>query len=258
MKILCLSDLHFTTQEVVSAVEYKELKPFTSEVHEAVSTSGCDLIVVTGDTVPANHVGQLSALFRTLFPADVPLVATLGNHEFWGHSFDETLDVLRNQTVAAPNVHYLDLEGGFQTGNVNFVGGTLFFDGSMRIRDSQKVSQWNGWQDWRITDIETNYLEMNRYYVEMIRSSMKPGISTALCTHFVPHINLNGFPPNHFSFYTGMRDLVSALSFDEHFEHALICGHTHKRVIGDDVLSGFHCVNVGSDHGKLETFVLEM
>lgn len=257
MKILCLSDLHFSTQEVISAVEDKELNWFTSQVYEVVSTSCCDLIVITGDTVPANHVSQLSALFRTLFPAEMPVVATLGNHEFWGHSFDETLDALRNQTVTAPNIHYLDLEGGFQTGNINFVGGTLFFDGSLRFRDSQKVSEWNGWQDWRIKNIETTYLEMNRYYVEMIRSSMKPGVSTALCTHCIPHIRLNGFLPNHFSFYTGMRDLVSELPFDENFDNALICGHTHKRVIGN-VLPGFLCVNVGSNYNNLKTFVLDM
>ena len=87
MKILCLSDLHFSTQEVKSAIEYRELTPFLTAVSEAGPASDCDLIVVTGDSVPANHVRQLSALFQTLFPVDIPVVATLGNHEFWGRPF---------------------------------------------------------------------------------------------------------------------------------------------------------------------------
>ena len=257
MKILCLSDLHFTPREITKAIKREDAGPFFAQVRQTICTSNCDLIVITGDTIPAKFVSQLSALFNSFLPAEIPVVATLGNHEFWGRPFQETLDALRNQTVAAPNVCYLDLEGAFQTGNVNFVGGTLFFDGSLRIRESQDVSDWNGWQDWRITDIETDFLEMNLYYVNKIRSSMKPRVSTVLCTHHVPHINLNGFPPSVFSFYRGMFDLVSELPFDKNFVNALICGHTHKRVVGE-VVPGFRCVNVGSDYGKLESYILEI
>ena len=53
-----------------------------------------------------------------------------------------------------------------------------------------------------------------------------------------------------------MRDLVSQLPFDDAFPNALICGHTHKRVIGE-VVPGFHCVNVGSDYGMLMYYLLE-
>ncbi|MBR4518871.1 MAG: hypothetical protein IKO65_07715 [Victivallales bacterium] len=34
----------------------------------------------------------------------------LGNHEFWGRPFEETLEEARNQTVEAPNVHILDVK----------------------------------------------------------------------------------------------------------------------------------------------------
>ena len=37
----------------------------------------------------------------------------------------------------------------------------------------------------------------------------------------------------------------------------LICGHTHRRVIGE-VVPGFMGVNVGSDYGDLKTFTLEL
>lgn len=140
---------------------------------------------------------------------------------------------------------------------MNFVGGTLFFDGSMRIRDNQRIDQWDGWQDWRIIDVESRYMEFNAYYVDMIRASMKPGMPTALCTHHVPHFRLNGHEPGHYSFYTGMKDLVHDLPFDPLYNNYLICGHTHRRVIGE-VVPGFMGVNVGSDYDDLKTFVLEV
>ena len=145
-----------------------------------------------------------SATLRTLIPADLPVVATLGNHEFWGRTFEVTLAKLKEQTLADPNIFYLDLIGAVELDGVNFVGGTLFFDGSMRIRDNQRVDDWDGWQDWRIVDIESRYMEFNAYYVDMIRAKMKPGMPTALCTHHVPHVRLNGHEPSHYSFYTGI------------------------------------------------------
>ena len=105
---------------------------------------------------------------------------------------------LKEQTLATPNIFYLDLIGAVELGGVNFVGGTLFFDGSMRIRDNQRVDEWDGWQDWRIVDIESRYMEFNAYYVDMIRAKMKLGMSTALCTHHVPHVRLNGHEPSHY------------------------------------------------------------
>ena len=104
---------------------------------------------------------------------------------------------------------------------MNFVGGTLFFVSSMRIRESQRVDEWDGWQDWRIGEIAMRYMEFNAYYVDMIKSIMKPGISTVLCTHHVPHVFLNGHDPSHYSFYTGMKDLVHELPFDPEFDHCL-------------------------------------
>ena len=81
--------------------------------------------------------------------------------------------------------------------------------------------------------------------------AMKP----ALCIHHLPHMALNGFEPNHYSFYSGMKDLVSQCPFDNTFPNDYICGHTRKRVI-DEVVSGFYCVNVGSDYGEHKYYLL--
>lgn len=47
------------------------------------------------------------------------------------------------------------------------------------------------------------------------------------------------------------------LLFTNFRELRLICGHTHRRVIGE-VIPGFMGVNVGSDYDRLESFVLEV
>ena len=257
MKLLCLSDLHLRPDAVVEAIDRKHLMPFPAQIAAAVAEVSPDAVVVTGDTVSPAQVCLLSATLRTFIPADLPVVVTLGNHEFWGRAFEDTLAKLKEQTLAEPNIFYLDLIGAVELGGVNFVGGTLFFDGSMRIRENQRIDQWAGWQDWRIVDIETRYMEINAYYVDMIRSKMKSGMPTALCTHHVPHVLLNGHAPSHYSFYTGMKDLVHELPFDPLFSNCLICGHTHRRVIGE-VVPGFMGVNVGSDYDDLKTFTLEL
>ena len=47
------------------------------------------------------------------------------------------------------------------------------------------------------------------------------------------------------------------LPFDPLFNNYLICGHTHRRVIGE-VVPGFMGVNVGSDYDDLKTFTIEV
>ena len=139
-----------------------------------VSDLSPDAVVVTGDTVCAEQVRLLSALWAKLIPDGIPVITSLGNHEFWGRTFEVTLNKLKEQICENKNVFYLDNIGSVEIGGVNFVGGMLFFDGSMRYRENQRVDEWDGWQDWRIVDVETRYLEIYRYYVDMIRANMKP------------------------------------------------------------------------------------
>lgn len=256
MKVLCFSDLHLdfdavTTESIVLSSVARQIKIIAEE-------NNPDVIAVTGDIICSRNLDRIFLLLNTMFSTEIPIIATLGNHEFWFRSFEETLESLRIQkNKAASNIHFLDIDGSFQTQGLNFVGGCLFFDGSMRVRENQKITPWNGWNDYLIRDIEQCYLEFNRYYVELIKSNMKPGMSTVLCTHHVPHWKLNGHAPSHYSFYTGMRDLIRQLPFDYTYDNYLICGHTHCRVIGE-VIPNFMCVNVGSDYDKLEYYLLEI
>ena len=82
-----------------------------------------DLVVVTGDAVVPRYVPLLGQVLADLFGDQIPVIATLGNHEFGGKKFEATLNDLRVQQPSFPNVHFLDIKGGFQFQGVNFVGG---------------------------------------------------------------------------------------------------------------------------------------
>ena len=257
MKVLCLSDLHFRSEAVVDLIDHGRRSSFVASVERLVGELSPDVVVVTGDTVCAEQVRLLSALWERLIPDGIPVITSLGNHEFWGRTFEVTLNKLKEQVCENKNVFYLDNIGSVEIGGVNFVGGMLFFDGSMRYRENQRVDEWDGWQDWRIIDVETRYLDIHKYYVDMIRSCMKPGMPTALCTHHLPHERLNGHAPSHYNFYSGAKDLVHELPFDPMYDNYLICGHTHRRVIGE-VVPGFMGINVGSEYGRIEHYLVEM
>jgi hypothetical protein len=68
-----LSDLHFG-----------RLRPFHRQVAEACGEADPDLIVLTGDTAHDPDDLPELATFLELLPRDVPVVAVLGNWEYWG------------------------------------------------------------------------------------------------------------------------------------------------------------------------------
>jgi len=39
-----------------------------------------------------------------LIPGDLPIVVTLGNHEFWGRTFEDTLEKLKAQIISDKNI----------------------------------------------------------------------------------------------------------------------------------------------------------
>ena len=254
MKILCLADLHIGKNQLKKALN-GELTGCLKDIKEFVPNENADVIAVAGDLLPPGNAEYISAVWRQIFPAGIPIMTVIGNHDLWHQKFEDVLLKLNRQTVDNPDVIFLDIAGSAQIGNINFAGGMLGFDGSLRYRESQNITPWNGYRDYKITDIESRYLEINQYYVEMFRSKIKSGVSNVLLTHHIPHRYLAGHTPNEYSFYAGMRDLVSDLTFDAAKEHYLICGHTHKQVV-TDISDNIHGINIGSDYDQLNIYSL--
>lgn len=246
MKILCLADLHIGETQLQKAL-HGEQTGHLLEIKALCQQENPDVIAVAGDLLPPGKAEYISAAWKQIFPTGIPVMTVIGNHDLWYSHFEDVLAKLKQQTVYNPDVVFLDLIRGCEIGDINFIGGMLGFDGSMRCRESQKVTPWNGFRDYKIPDIEHRYLEINYYYVEKIKASIKSGMSNVLITHHIPHRDLAGHAPNEYSFYSGMRDFVSELSFDATLEHYLICGHTHSQVI-TNVAPNIHAINVGSDY----------
>lgn len=256
MKILCLADLHIGEIQLQKALT-GELTGHLKAVKEAVVNENPDVAAVAGDLLPPGKTEYISAVWKRIFPAGLPVLTVIGNHDLWYSGWEEVFAKLKGQVTDDPDVIFLDVHGSCQIGNINFAGGMLGFDGSLRYRESQKIAPWNGYRDHKIPDIERRYLEINCYYTDMFSRAIKQGISNVLITHHVPHCCLTGFFPNEYSFYSGMRDLVSELSFDAFHEHYVICGHTHKQVI-TDVKENIHGINVGCDYGQFRYAVINV
>jgi 3',5'-cyclic AMP phosphodiesterase CpdA len=90
MRLLCLSDLHLRSDAVVAAIDRQRLSPFLAQIAATVAEVSPDAVVVTGDTVSPAQVRLLSATLRTFIPAELPVIATLGNHEFRRQAFKLT------------------------------------------------------------------------------------------------------------------------------------------------------------------------
>ena len=74
--------------QFVAAIDRQRLSPFLAQIAATVAEFSPDAVVVTGDTVCPAQVRLLSATLRTLIPADLTVIATLGKHEFWKHTFE--------------------------------------------------------------------------------------------------------------------------------------------------------------------------
>ena len=92
--------------DVSDAIHQRRFTPFLQSIRDLVEDTKPDVAVVTGDTVPPPFVNSLNAFFGSLFPVELPVVATLGNHEFFGRIFEETLENVRNQNAEAPQRAY--------------------------------------------------------------------------------------------------------------------------------------------------------
>ena len=267
MKILCLSDLHLSEREISSIFLGPAScnSPVVGGIFSLLRDEDPDGVIITGDTVSNYQLPFLPNVLVSLFGKERKIFFCLGNHEFWGNSWENTLKILRveKELKEFSNLYFLDLGDSFCTGNTLFIGGTLFFDGSMRFRESQTISPWNGWQDFRIKNIEKDYSSICSQYRERFKQQILEANekfdfpSVVLCTHHLSDKRLNGHTPSVYSFYSGVDSLIPELPLTKGKEHWFVCGHTHRRVI-TPLEKWVNGVNVGSDYGHLKSFIFEV
>ncbi len=106
MKILCFSDLHLDFDAVTTESIF--LSSVARQVKIIAEENNPNVIVVTGDIICPRNLDRIFLLLNTMFGTEIPIIATLGNHEFWFRSFKEALETLRIQkNKSTSNIHLL-------------------------------------------------------------------------------------------------------------------------------------------------------
>lgn len=248
MNILCFSDLHIRN---INSKEI-ELCQHAAKYHKP------DVIVISGDVCDNKKINVYEELSK-IYLNSVPIVFTLGNHEFAYSNISDTLKRFRDDYNSNKyNVHCLDIIGHKCVENFNFVGNVLWYDGSLRDIYNQRFLIDEDWLDSTI--YRFNFREENKKCVEQINAienhpefndneDYDNGIKiekTFLITHCVPHIDMNLWSlegVSRYNMYSGMKDLFSKLSFKVDYS---ICGHTHRYCTKE--IDGCYCVNIGNDY----------
>ena len=241
MKILCLSDLHRVMADFLALKEQNrwigsllaELKP--------------DAVLITGDIFESdlgvNPYEELHKLFK-----GIPVICTLGNHEFVYMTVDSVLKNYKDQyNPEKYNVHYLDVIGHYDIDAVRFFGNVLWYDGTMRTIQNQILADFadGRWLDRTIVDFNP-VKECGKCIEQILNNQPEDWQTGILCTHCVPAVEMNGHfregVRQPFDAFSGVTWLLKKVKCDY-----AISGHTHKRIIGKEI-EGVKCINTGNDY----------
>jgi len=224
-----------------------------------ITENNPDVVVITGDIYESCVRKSPYKLLHELC-CGVKTICTLGNHEF----FDFEVSYIHNwlTEMYKPekfDVHYLDIVGHIDVGNVRFFGNVLWYDGSTKTDQRQEFPGWRicGWQDSRIKKFEP-LLECTKCRTQILDNQPEKGQIGVLCTHCIPHVDLNmhimgwsGGSP--YDTYSGVANFLEDVTATYS-----ISGHTHKRTIGK-MIAGTACINTGNHYAPpFEHYLLEI
>jgi len=252
MKILNLSDLHRQENKKMPIVQQQ------AWIDQMLKRFEPDLIIITGDVFESDNyyhdikTGQFNfnpyATLHEVFHG-IPVICTLGNHEFFHLSVKEVMDYYK--AVYNPglwDVHYLDIVHSIDVEGFTFFGNVLWYDGSMSTVPNQDIWDFakGRWMDKSI--VKFNWKKENAECVKKILD-VKTDKKKILCTHCVPHWRLNGHITD--DDYTNKNDLYNAYSGMNNLlelvhPYYAFSGHTHLRRTME--IDGCNCVNCGNDY----------
>jgi len=252
MKILCLSDLHRVITDTLALEEQN------SWIASLMLKYFPDAVLITGDIFESELCVNPYENLHQLFD-DIPVICTLGNHEFVYMTVDSVLKNYRDQyNPEKYNIHYLDVIGHYDINNVRFFGNVLWYDGTMATIRNQVLADFadGRWLDRTIVNFNP-VKECGKCIEQILKNQPDEGQTGILCTHCVPAVEMNGHYQKGvrqpFDAFSGVTWLLKKVKCD-----SSISGHTHKRIIGKKV-EGVKCFNVGNDYyPPFEHYLLEI
>jgi predicted phosphodiesterase len=222
MKIQLLSDLH---------MEHSNYKLEVSPQ--------ADVLVLAGDIA---NFSNFQAYYDMLDSITIPIIAVMGNHEFYPdyrhevglYTMPQIKELLRKKFEAKPNFHLLDNEC-FTIGDFKFIGSTLW--SGLKLNEAtpeqlkrEKMVIENSINDFKVVadfSIE-KMLEENKKAEEFIFSEINSDYRNIVVTHFPPHKSCvhDRYKGNNLSILNSY--FVNNIE-DEKFKgiEAWLFGHTH-------------------------------
>ena len=250
MKILCLSDLHLSQN-----VEVYRVRDQVNSIDEEY-----DAVIISGDVFESRFLHSHSP-YKQLYKifGDIPVIFCLGNHEYFYKTVEQTHERMRQaKNVIYSNIVCLDIANKcVLEDRILIVGNVLWYDGTLRdYLDQDLYTFANGcWADKYIRKF--NYKKEFDKCLKTIETEINNSDEPLklLVTHTCPHaeLNMHKVNPSNFNAFSGTKNILEFLDVDYS-----ICGHTHRRTIGQ-VLNETTCINVGNDfHIPLQYFILDI
>jgi Icc-related predicted phosphoesterase len=183
MKIQIFSDLH---------IDISLTKPI-------IIMDGVEAVVVAGDTCEGALKG-FEAL-RRIVPNVIPIIAVMGNHEYYRRFVDKELDQARTD-AAKFNIHLLE-DDTVELNGVRFVGATLWTDyalfGNVTIPGAMEAARYGlndhrligwrkkPWMRFRPHEAQLLHIASRRFLHETLAASVTE--PTVVVTHHGIHWN---------------------------------------------------------------------
>jgi len=115
IKLGIVSDLH------TEFWDDDDLNQIGKKVRDA--TTEADIILLSGDI---GSGGEGVPIAHAIFP-DKPVCVVAGNHEFYGLTYDETIEEISEAAALYPNINFLN-RSVFYHDNLRIIGATLWTD----------------------------------------------------------------------------------------------------------------------------------
>jgi predicted MPP superfamily phosphohydrolase len=210
MKIRYFSDLH------LEFIKDEEIKPFLNNIPQGLD----DICICAGDigNPYEQHyelfINAISKLFKKVF-------VIAGNHEYYGHTIEETNDFLTDFLKLFNNISFLNNSYELYEGYY-FIGTTLWSNVTnpyYAIADINKIKNF----DWK------KYNELNKQCIKFLEDNIKD--NSIIITHHLPsrklidkkYLHYTTIPYNQW-FYCNLDNFIEK---NKDNIKAWFCGHTH-------------------------------
>ena len=222
MKIALISDIHLE---------------FYGDVHnlpELVIPQQADLLICAGDLAPG-----IEGL-KWLSQSPIPVLYTLGNHEFYNSVYQETLEEIRLAVQLYPNITLLEQEF-IDIGQVRFLGAVLWTDFDFYGQAAESMAAIEGrMSDFVCIEWQDDELQLRPFYpkdsveifqqtLSFYQNNLSPNLKNVIISH---HLPTPAAVPE--QFVGGLLNPAFVSNLDDFIEQQPIDlwlhGHTHSPV----------------------------